>query len=131
MSISERLEQLGIRLPPALQSGGHRLSALAVAEGRADIAALDAVTHAMLQEVEPKVAGLRVVALTDPTPGLPYISGAGQDPEPIFAALADAIAVLPAPDRATLRLKGLVRIPRATYLAVPNPPPPEQIAAPG
>lgn len=123
--------KLGIRLPPALQSGGHRLSALAVAEGRADIAALDAVTHAMLQEVEPKVAGLRVIALTDPTPGLPYISGAGQDPEPIFAALADAIAVLPAPDRATLRLKGLVRIPRATYLAVPNPPPPEQIAAPG
>ena len=53
--------KLGIHLPPALQSGGHRLSALAVAEGRADIAALDAVTHAMLQEVEPKVAGLRAL----------------------------------------------------------------------
>ncbi len=123
--------KLGIRLPPALQSGGHRLSALAVAEGRADIAALDAVTHAMLQEVEPKVAGLRALALTDPTPGLPYITAAGQDPAPIFAALTDAIAALPAPDRAILRLKGLVRIPRAAYLAVPNPPPPEQIAASG
>lgn len=123
--------KLGIRLPPALQSGGHRLSALAVAEGRADIAALDAVTHAMLQAVEPKVAGLRTVALTDPTPGLPYITAAGRDPEPIFAAFAEAIAALPAPDRAALRLKGLVRIPLATYLAVPNPQSPEQIAVTG
>lgn len=121
--------KLGIRLPPALQSGGHRLSALAVAEGRADIAALDAVTHAMLQEVEPKVAGLRALALTDPTPGLPCITGNGQDPEPIFAVLSEAIAALPAADRATLHLKGLIRIPLATYLAVPNPPSPGQIAA--
>ena len=113
------------------QSGGHRLSALAVAEGRADIAALDAVTHAMLQEVEPQVAALRSLALTDPTPGLPYITAADQDPEPVFAALTDAIAALPAPDRATLRLKGLVRIPLASYLAVPNPPSPGQIAAAG
>lgn len=123
--------KLGIRLPPALQSGGHRLSALAVAEGRADIAALDAVTHAMLQAVEPKVAGLRTVALTDPTPGLPCITAAGQDPTPIFAALSEAIAALSVSDRATLHLKGLVHIPLAAYLAVPNPPPPEQIAAPG
>jgi len=123
--------KLGIRLPPALQSGGHRLSALAVAEGRADIAALDAVTHAMLQDVEPQVAGLRIVALTDPTPGLPYITAAGQDPEPIFTALSEAIAALPAPDRAALRLKGLLRIPLASYLAVPNPPSPEQIAVTG
>lgn len=123
--------KLGIRLPPVLQSGGHHLSALAVVEGRADIAALDAVTHAMLQEVEPKMAGLRSVALTDPTPGLPYITARGQDPEPIFAVLSDAIAALPASDRATLHLTGLVRIPRAAYLAVPNPRSPEQIAAPG
>ena len=123
--------KLGLRLPPTLQSGGHRLSALAVAEGRADIAALDAVTYAMLQQVEPQVAGLRTVALTDPTPGLPYITAAGQDPEPIFTAVSEAIAALPASDRATLRLKGLVRIPLASYLAVPNPPSPEQIAATG
>lgn len=123
--------KLGLHLPPALQSGGHRLSALAVAEGRADIAALDAVTFALLQASEPAMAGLREIARTEPTPGLPYITAAGQDPEPIFAALDEAIAALPAPDRITLRLKGLVRIPRETYLAVPNPPSPEQIAAAG
>lgn len=121
--------KLGITLPPVLQSGGHRLSALAVAEGRADIAALDAVTHAMLCGIEPQVAGLRILALTDPTPGLPCICARGMDAELVFAALDEAIAALPAPDRATLHLKGLVRIPLAAYLAVPNPPPPGQIAA--
>jgi hypothetical protein len=83
----------------------------------------------LMQDVDSSVTRLRVVALTDPTPGLPFITSAAQDPDPIFAAMADAIAALQPQDRALLRLKGLVRIPVATYLAVPNPPSPEQIAA--
>lgn len=121
--------KLGVRLPPTLKSGGHRLSAQAVAEGRADIAALDAVTFALMQDADPVVSKLRVIGLTDPTPGLPYITALGRDPVPIFDAVSEAIAALSAGDRATLRLKGLVRIPEASYLAVPNPPSPEQIAA--
>ncbi len=114
----------GLRLPPVVQTGGHRLSARAVAEGRADIAALDAVTHALMQGVDPVVPRLRVVEMTAPTPGLPLITAHGRDPEPIFAAVAEAIAALLPDDRATLRLKGLVRIPTDLYLSVPNPPPP-------
>lgn len=121
--------KLGLRLPPTLQTGGHRLSAKAVAEGRADIAALDAVTHVMMQTVDPEAKALRVVALTDPTPGLPYITALDRDPEPIFDAVSEAIAALAPDDRAILRLKGFVRIPEASYLAVPNPPSPEQTAA--
>ena len=114
----------GLRLPPVVQSGGHRLSARAVAEGRADIAALDVVTHALLQGVDPVARDLRVVEMTTPTPGLPLITAHGRDPEPIFEAVAGAIAALSPDDRATLHLKGLVRIPTALYLSVPNPPPP-------
>ncbi|HLQ17430.1 MAG TPA: PhnD/SsuA/transferrin family substrate-binding protein, partial [Tabrizicola sp.] len=117
------------RLPPALQTGGHRLSAKAVADGRADIAALDAVTYAMMQTVDPEALVLRVVGLTDPTPGLPYITAKGRDPAPIFDAVSEAIAALDTADRTVLRLKGFVRLPVADYLAVPNPPSPEQIAA--
>ncbi len=120
--------RLGIRLPPTLQTGGHRLSAKAVAEGRADIAALDAVTHALMQDHDSEARALRVVGMTDPTPGLPCITAAGRDPEPIFDALGEAIAALPAADCSILRLKGIVRIPASAYFAVPNPPPPEQIA---
>jgi ABC-type phosphate/phosphonate transport system substrate-binding protein len=121
--------KLGLRLPPAVQTGGHRLSAQAVAEGRADIAALDAVTFALMQNVDGVAPRLRVVAMTDPTPGLPFITAAGRDARPIFDAASAAIAALGQADRAALRLKGFVRIPEAAYLAVPKPPAPEQIAA--
>lgn len=120
--------KLGLRLPPALQSGGHRHSARAVAEGRADIAALDAVTHALLRGDEPAMAHLRVIDRTDPTPGLPLIAGPGAPADRLFDCVAKAIADLPAEDRAALHLNGLVRIPQASYLAVPNPPSPDQIA---
>lgn len=116
--------QAGLRLPPVVQTGGHRLSAQAVAEGRADIASLDAVTHALMQGVDPVAPRLRAVEVTAPTPGLPLITAQGRDPEPIFEAVAEAIAALSPDDRATLRLKGLVRIPTAQYLSVPNPSPP-------
>ena len=115
---------LGLSLRPALKTGGHRLSARAVADGRADIAALDAVTWRMLRGDEPAVARLKPVGLTDPTPGLPLIAAAGTDTEATFAAVDEAIATLSAEDRLALGLRGLVRIPVAAYLKVPNPPAP-------
>lgn len=120
--------RLGIFLPPALQTGAHRLSAEAVAKGRADIAALDAVTFRLLTSTAPGMGALKPVGLTDPTPGLPYITALGRDPETIFAAARTAIATLAAEDRATLGLRGLVRIPVENYLAVPNPPSPDQLS---
>ena len=118
---------LGLRLRPAVQTGGHQLSARAVAEGRADIAALDAVTWALMQDSDPAVPALRVLADTAPTPGLPYIAAAGSDATLAFDVIAAAIAALTPDDRTTLRLRGITRIPPAAYLAVPNPPPPDQI----
>jgi ABC-type phosphate/phosphonate transport system substrate-binding protein len=120
--------RLGLRLPPALQTGGHRRSAAAVAESRADIAALDAVTFALMQNADAVVASLQVVGQTDPTPGLPLITAQGRDPAPIFDAVSEAIASLSPMDRDLLHLKGLIRIPKAAYLDVPNPPAPEQFA---
>lgn len=114
-------EALGLRLSPVLRTGGHRLSARAVAEGRADIAALDAVTWDMMQGVDPVAGQLRVIARTDPTPGLPYIAALGGDVDATFDAVAAAIAAFAPADRQALRLNGLVRIPKAAYLAVPNP----------
>jgi ABC-type phosphate/phosphonate transport system substrate-binding protein len=120
--------RLGLRLPPAVRTGGHRLSAQAVAGRRAEIAALDAVTFALMQAAgDPSARQVRVIGLTDPTPGLPFITARDRDPAPLFAAVEEAIAALSPEDRATLRLRGIVRLPVADYLAVPNPPAPEQI----
>jgi ABC-type phosphate/phosphonate transport system substrate-binding protein len=120
--------RLCISLPPALRTGGHLLSARAVADGSADIAALDCVTWEMMQDHDPVVSRLRVIGRTEPTPGLPYITALNRDPGPILAALTRAIPRLAPADRALLRLKGIVAIPPSAYLAVPNPPAPDQIA---
>lgn len=121
---AHHLLSLGLTPAPALRSGGHRLSVQAVAEGRADLAGVDALTWAMLQGHEPAADRLKFVAETALTPALPYIAAAGADGPAILAALQQAIAALAPEDRHTLRLRGLVSIPAAAYLAVPTPPPP-------
>ena len=114
--------KLGLHFPAGLQTGAHIASARAVAEGRADLAALDAVTWGMIQDHDPDLgATLRVAALTEPAPGLPYIAALGADAEATFAAVSDAIANLSAADRVLLHLKSLIRIPAEAYLAVPTP----------
>lgn len=119
---------MGFHFAPSLATGSHRLSALAVAEGRTDIAALDALTWAMLLRWEPFATGLREVARTAPTPALPFIAAKGADAGATHAALAEAIAALSPGDRDVLHLRGVVRLSAQHYLAIPTPPSPEQIA---
>ncbi len=104
-------------------TGAHLESARAVAEGRADVAAIDAVTWRLVEAYRPALAGqLRVIARTAPaTPGLPYITAKGHDAAAIAAAVDDAVPALSAADRALLGIAGHVRIPEADYLAVPVP----------
>jgi len=115
----------GFAFGPALRTGAHANSARAVAEGRADIAALDAVTWRLIARHDPMAGALRVVGHTPPTPALPFITASGRDPGLIFDALSGAIAALAPADREELSLFGLVRVSAAAYLAVPNPPPPD------
>ena len=117
--------RLGIRLRPALRTGGHRFSAIAVAAGKAEIAAIDAVSWRLMQLWDPVAADLHAIGLTDPTPGLPYISAASHDGETLFGIVADAIADMPQDDRHATGLRGLIRIPAERYLAVPTPPAPD------
>jgi hypothetical protein len=113
------------RFHDLLETGSHLESARAVAEGRADIAAVDAVTWRFIQRFRNRTAArLRVLATTAPTPGLPMITAAGNDAAAIAAAVGAAINDLDAPDRAALGLRGLVAIPAEAYLAVPTPPAP-------
>lgn len=122
---------MGFRFAPSLETGSHRASAFAVAEGRADLACLDALTWRNLRRWEPALAGLREVARTAPTPALPYIASAAADAGATHAALAEAVVALSPEDRECLSLRGIVRIAARHYLAVPFPPTPEQLAQPG
>ena len=127
--MSHALSQ-GVTLKPSLRSGGHILSARAVAEGRADIAGIDAVTWTMITRHDAFATGLKVVARTTPTPGLPWVAAKGADADALFPILEQALAALSPEDRATLCLKGLTRIPAEAYLAIPTPPPPFHFGAP-
>ena len=115
------LQPRGIWFENRLRTHGHLMSARAVAEGRADIAALDAVSWRLMRRYEEFAAKLRVLEWTQPTPGLPYIAAASADRQATFDAVAQAIERLPSEDHATLGIRGLVAIPKQDYLAIPNP----------
>jgi ABC-type phosphate/phosphonate transport system substrate-binding protein len=114
----------GLRLTRPAATGSHRAALRAVAEGRAAMAAIDAVTWELALRHDPASVRLRVLERTAPTPGLPYITALANDPAPLAAAITAAIDSLDAETRAALMLRGVIQIPASTYLAVPTPPPP-------
>jgi ABC-type phosphate/phosphonate transport system substrate-binding protein len=65
------------------QSGGHRASIVAVAEGRADVAAIDCRSWAMAQLHEKAAEGVEVVGWTARRKGLPYITSRKTPPETV------------------------------------------------
>lgn len=119
--------RLGRRFCHTLHTGAHRDSARAVAEGRAAIAAIDAVTWRLIAAHLPAIAErLRVIGHSAPTPGLPLITARGRDATALACAVDQAITALTAGDRAALGLAGIAAIPAAAYLSVPTPAPPSQ-----
>ena len=122
----QHFHALGLTLGPTVQTGGHRASALAVAKGEADFAAIDAVTWELLSRHEDFANGLRVFAQTAPTPGLPLITAQPGQADTLFEVVSHAIRALSEVQRHTLCLRGLVRIPPGAYLALPIPPAPAQ-----
>ncbi len=105
-----------------VQSHGHVASANMVADGRADIAAIDAVTWRFIERYDDFAKDLRVLMWTPPTPGLPYITARGADVEAVRSAVAEAIESLSEADQATLGIQGLIAIPKERYLEVESPP---------
>jgi ABC-type phosphate/phosphonate transport system substrate-binding protein len=73
------------------ESGGHRSSIVAVAEGRADVAAIDCESWALAQHFEPAARKVVVVGWTARRKGLPFIT-ARTTPEPVRRILADVLA---------------------------------------
>lgn len=116
--------QQGHRFGRLILTGAHVETAHAVATARADIGAVDAVTWRLIERFHPEIAGcLRIVARTDPTPGLPFITAHATSAPALAAALSAAIARLPELACSVPGLKGLSAIPASAYLAIPVPPP--------
>lgn len=96
IGLTRDLEALGESLDifsSRSESGGHRSSIVAVAEGRADIAAIDCESWALAQRFEPAAEGVKVVGWTARRKGLPYIT-TRTTPEKTIAAMREAVAAV-------------------------------------
>ena len=117
-------QSIGLTGAKRLQTGGHAASARAVLEGRADLAAVDALTWHFLKRDWDKADGLEICATTPATPTLPYITALGQNAAALREALRQAILSIGPKDRETLQIFGLTEISAETYLTLPLPPSP-------
>ena len=82
-------------------TGSHLASLEAVADRRADLAAIDCVTFGLLQRLRPRlVERVAVVAESPPSPGLPFIAAAGLPDETVAAVRNALFASLADPDLA-------------------------------
>ncbi len=115
--------QLGFTFRKTMISGSHRESACAVASGRADIAAIDAVSWRLIQTHDGFANNLRVIGQTRPTPGLPLICARGRDATALFSAFCEAVDHLSPNHRKMLGLRGIVAISPDDYLSMPAPKP--------
>lgn len=122
---TQHMAKAGMAPGKLLETEAHRNSAIAVAEGRADLAGLDVVTWQLIQRYDDFAADLVVIDQTVPTPVLPYITASGQDTDALFTAVENAISALSEADKAALYLKGITKIAKSDYLAQPIPVSPE------
>ncbi|MEM9427116.1 MAG: PhnD/SsuA/transferrin family substrate-binding protein [Pseudomonadota bacterium] len=123
-AIDALAQEAGITFDVATETGAHQASARAVAEGRADICALDAVSWTMIRRWDGFAEGLRVLTETPPTPALPYITAMGRDARPLQEALVTAVDALSPDDREALCLIDVTHISADRYAHMPIPPAP-------
>lgn len=99
-------------------TGSHRQSIIAVADGVADIAAIDANSWAYAERTEPKAGAVAQVCRSPDMPGLPLITAKRfQHHAPaVREACAAAIAELPDGPRDRLLLKTVVEADPSDYL---------------
>ncbi|RWC93295.1 MAG: phosphate ABC transporter substrate-binding protein [Mesorhizobium sp.] len=93
LGLTRDLEAMGESLDifaSQIQSGGHRSSIVAIAEGRADVAAIDCESWALAKRFEPAARNVKVVGWTRRRKGLPFITARATPPETV-AALREAI----------------------------------------
>ena len=113
----------GITFRGFRRTGSHDGSSIAVAEGIADIAAIDAHSWHLIRRFCASAARLRVVGRTESTPGLPLITTQRKLVEQLFESVSAAIELADPADLELLPFRGLVRIPEERYLELPFPPP--------
>ena len=99
-----------------VETGAHAQSLLAVVDNRADVAAIDCVTYALLGHGAHRlVAATKIIGETPATPTLPFIASRALPPETRTAVREALRALPPIPD---LGLTGVAFVPESAYACV-------------
>jgi len=106
-----------------VETGGHLASMQAVAEGRADCAAIDCVCWALAEHYRGDLAArLKVIGWTDPAPALPFVTNAARsdaEVETLRSCLADVLSdPATASIRRSLLLAGVETLEDSAYDAI-------------
>ncbi len=117
----------GFHWGAGLRTGAHIESLRAVARGAADIAAIDAHTFEILESRVPEIRTLKVVGHTAASPGMTFITRGAGNAADYRAAIASAIAALPADSAQRLGLRGIVALAESAY-DLPLPEAPESVS---
>ena len=89
----------------AIKTGSHRACLEAVGDGRADLAAIDCVSFALMKRLSPGLlARVAVVAESPPSPGLPFIMSAHLPEASLASARQALFETLADPDLADARI---------------------------
>jgi ABC-type phosphate/phosphonate transport system substrate-binding protein len=94
---------------------GHRQSIHAVAEGRANLAAIDCVSWHLAKKFEPAAIKLEVIARSEARPALPFITAPQHDADGIADAVEESFAALPQSLASELGLRGFQRFTDRDY----------------
>jgi len=118
-----RIAQSDSFFTEVLETGGHLASMTAVADGRADVAAIDCVALASMRLHRTDLTRqVRVLFFTDRAPGLPYVTSLSTSDE-VLERMRDALnAVFENPalaaTREALLLKSVRVLPREVYSVI-------------
>lgn len=117
------LAGLGPLLGGTVETGSHAGSMAAVAEGRADVCAVDCVTYSIASRHRPTLAAdLRRIAWSPPMPALPYVTNVRRSGKQVDALRQGLRTAMQDPAlaecRASLLLAGFELAPGDAYAAI-------------
>ncbi|MCY6380798.1 phosphate/phosphite/phosphonate ABC transporter substrate-binding protein [Hoeflea prorocentri] len=120
---AHHLRQMSMKGPffgEKLRTGSHRASIRAVTEGKADVAAIDAVSWRLALRHEKSAESARILAITDALPGLPFITAARPQwrVERLHLAVVEAMASLDSESADALLLTGFAQTDEADYASL-------------
>lgn len=110
-----RITQQGLQFHTTLRTGAHINSLHAIAQGHADLAAIDAVTWGMLRKWDPAAKGLRVIGRTGLSPSMSFVTTKGHDPDLVSAALNVAMNALSDAQMDDMGLYGQTKLPDRAF----------------